>query len=272
MLTFSINTFLYTTGTVILYQSMKMIAAANAGGMVAAGHMGLAVSIAQILSVVFVPLVSVMHPRTRSLASRGLHEQIPGLLRKSLVVIGAIATPTILFIWGATPLILEAWVGDSLSAESIERLVRTVRFMMPGQWIFIVFLPCYFALVGLGQHRVFGIGLVAAGIANAILGWIATDWMPTTEPLGIVFSIVMVILVFSTTLPATLKHFHLSAGTALYEAIVLPCVLTLPGLVMLGLAPAVGDRFVDLAIAGVFFAVGAGPGMLMARRKVNQLG
>ncbi len=271
MLTFSINTFLYTTGTIIMYQSMKVIAVFNAGGVIAAGHMGLAVSIAQILSVIFVPLVSVMHPRTRDLASRGLHEQIPGLLRKSLVVVGAIATPIILFIWGATPLVLEAWVGDSLSAESIEQLVRTVRFMMPGQWIFIVFLPCYFALVGLGQHRVFGIGLVVAGIANAIFGWVATIWQPTTESLGIVFSIVMVVLVFSTSLPATLKHFRISFGTALYEAIALPCVLTLPGLVTLSLAPAVGDRFADLAIAGAFFAVGAAPGLLMARRRVNSL-
>lgn len=271
MLGFSINTVLYSTGAVILFQSMKVIASWKAGGPVAAGHMGLAVSVAQILSVLFVPLVSVIHPRARDLASRGQGEELPRLVRKSLVVIGAFAAPAIIFIIAEAPLILRAWVGDALAPASVVSLSATVRWMMPGQWLFIVSLPCFYVSVALGKHRVFGVGMVAAGVFNGVAGWAATSWWPQTETLGAIFGLSVSALVLIVTVPTTLRQFRLGVAKSLFESVVVPAAASTPGLAALWFRPGVAEARIDLVIAAAAFGLLAAPGLLVMRYQIGRI-
>jgi O-antigen/teichoic acid export membrane protein len=265
MLSYSINTVAYTAGSVVLFQSMKVMAAWKAGGPVAAGHIGLVVNIAQILSVVFIPLVAVLHPRVRDLASRGMEDELPRLLRRSLTAAGFVIVPTVLFTTLEAPLIFEAWVGNALSPETINTLSRTARWMMIGQGPFILFLPCFYALVGLGEHRIFGLGMLAAGVVNAILGWALLSQHPDIESLGMAFGGTLAALVFLVTVPATLRRFQVPYWVGLRDAVLWPTLVAAPGALAFFIRPDFENAKIELIVAAILFGVCIAPGLLVAR-------
>ena len=268
MFAYSINTVLYTTGSTILYQSLKVLAAWTAGGTIAAARMGLAVSIVQILSVLFVPLVSVIQPRAADLANRGRADQLAPLLHRSLATIGAVATPIILFIAVEGTTLFSAWVGNAVDAEGIASLARTSLYMLPGQWLFIVFLPCFYALAGLGEHRGFGVMMIGTGVLNAAGGALAALHSPSNEALALVFSGAMTSMVVFYTVPVALRRFSIGLVTTLRDALAVPVVAALPGVASVWIRPRMDEPLLDLIVAGVGFGLLALPGFLLAIRRV----
>jgi O-antigen/teichoic acid export membrane protein len=269
MIRYSLSTLIYTTGTVVLFQSMKLIAAWRCGGAAAAGHMGLVVNIAQVLAVVFIPLSGVIHTRVSDLHNRGLDHQLPELLRRSLQATGLVAVPTVLFLVLEAETVFDAWVGNALKAHVIHEMSRTLRFMMSGQGLYVMFLPCFYGLLGLGRHRVFGLGMLGAGVVNAVLGWYASGIDPRLEALGLTFGATLAILVLVVVVPSALRQFGLRVSTVLRESVVVPVLLVLPGAAALWWRPELQDPKLDLLLAAGFFGVFCLPGMWLGRRRLS---
>jgi len=269
LLRYSLNTAMYTTGTVILYQTMKFLAAWHCGGLAAAGHMGLAVSLVQTLSVVFIPLAAVLQPRISDLHARGRDRELPGLLMNSLGATGLVAVPTVVFLVCEARTVFDAWVGSAVPPEVAALLARTVRFMVAGQGIYVVFLPCFYVLLGMGRHRIFGLGMLAAGVVNTGFGWFATRVAPTIDVLGLVLGCTLAALALLVTLPITLRHFSLGPGPVFRDSILLPLVASIPGALALQWIPRLERPILDLAFAGIVFGVCTLPGWILGRRRLG---
>jgi O-antigen/teichoic acid export membrane protein len=270
MLAYSTSTVLYSTGTVVLYQTMKFIASWRCGGTIAAGHMGLTVNLVQILSVLFIPLSAVLQTRVSDLEARGRRDELPRLLRRALASTSHVAIPILVFLLIEAHTILDAWVGRALSPDVVQLLARTARSMIVGQGLYVIFLPFFYALLGVGEHRIFGLGMLVAGAVNAVVGWIATGFLPSIEALGLAFTGTLTALVLCVTLPFALRRFALGAREVLWRSIVFPLVALAPT-AALPFRPHLAEPLLDLVLGAGLFALLALPGWLIVRRSLRRL-
>jgi O-antigen/teichoic acid export membrane protein len=268
MLAYSFSTVLYSSGLALLYQGLKFLASWRAGGLVAAGQMGLVVSLVQTLSVIFVPLASVLQPRVSQLHASGNDAAVPPLLRSSLRAGAMLAVPVIAFATLEADTILRAWVGRAVGAEAIEEMARTARWMLVGQGLYAIFLPCFYALLGIGQHRLFGLGMLASGALSMGLGWLATEGNPSLEPLGMAFGISMTTLVLLGTAPVALRRFSIGLIDGIVRPVGVPLLCIAPGVLALSWRPEAADALLDLCLAAALFALGALPAWLWFGRRL----
>jgi O-antigen/teichoic acid export membrane protein len=269
MVFYSLSTILYAAGAVALYQTMKFTANWRCGGPEAAGEMGLAISLAQTISVVFTPAVGVLHSRVGQYQGEGRLAEVPGLLERALSSLGLALVPAVVFLVVAAPAIFAAWVGGSLAPEALERLASTTRLLFIGHAFYVGALPFYYVLLGVGEHRVFGIGMLAIAALNTVIGWLATAVSPRIETLGAVYGVLMLALAVGITGPAGLRRFPLPVGRMLVRAVLVPLLAAGPGALVVWLRPRVGQPFVDLALDVALFALFSLPGLEVARRRLG---
>ena len=268
MIGYSVSTILYTAGSVALYQTMKFLAALRCGGPEAAGQMGLAISLAQTISVVFTPAVGVLLSRVSQLhGERRLHEVAP-LLERALIVLGLLLVPAVIFLAVDAPTIFGAWLGGSVAPETLTALAATTRLLFIGHGFYVAVLPFYYALLGVGEHRVFGIGMLVIALLNTGLGWLAAGFSPRIEMLGAVYGFLMLALAAGVTAPAGLRRFPLPLLRLFIRAFCVPLAAALPGAAMVAWRPRGGwAPLVELALDAVLFALLALPGLELARRR-----
>jgi O-antigen/teichoic acid export membrane protein len=271
MIAYSASTVLYAAGAVVLYQTMKFLAALRCGGPEAAGHMGLSISLAQTVSVVFTPLVAVLHARVGQLHGEGRLSEVPRLLERAFLALGLILVPSVVFLVVDAPVIFRAWLGGSLGEEAIAELAAATRLLFIGHGFYIAVLPFYYALLGVGQHRIFGLGMLVVGLVNVPLGWFAAGVLPRIETLAAVYGGLMLGLALFVTGPAGLRRFPLPLRQTLVRAFLVPLAAALPGAAALALRPR-GDRpLFELAIDASLFAALTLPGLELARRRYGLL-
>jgi O-antigen/teichoic acid export membrane protein len=269
MIGYSTSTILYMAGSVVLYQTMKFLAALRCGGPEAAGHLGLAISLAQTVSVVFTPAVGVLHSRVGQLHGEGRLDQVPPLLERAYLGLGLLLVPAIVFLVIDAPVIFAAWVGDSVAPETLPALAATTRLLFVGHGFYIAVLPFYYALLGVGQHRVFGVGMLAIAALNTALGWLAAGAFPRIETLAAVYGVLMLGLAGFVTLPAGLRRFPLSLGRLFVRAFCAPLAAAVPGALGLVLRPRLGRPLLDLGLDAALFAALCLPGLELARRRLG---
>ena len=264
---YSLSTLLYTAGGVVLYQTMKFAASWRCGGIEAAGHMGLAISLAQAISVVFTPAVGVLQSRVGQFQGEGRLELVPALLERALVALGLLLVPSVVFLVADARVIFEAWVGGTAASSALESLASTARLLFVGHGFYIAALPFYYVLLGVGEHRVFGIGMFAVAVLNTAFGWFATSIFPRIETLGAVYGILMFGLVVGVTAPAGLRRFPVPLARVLRRGLAAPLLAAAPGALVLALRPRIGQPLVDLAIDAALFTGLTLPGLEFARRR-----
>jgi O-antigen/teichoic acid export membrane protein len=267
MIGYSVSTILYTAGAVVLYQTMKFLAALRCGGPEAAGHMGLAISLAQTVSVVFTPAVGVLHSRVGQLHGEQRLDEVSPLLERALLVLGLLLVPSVVFLVADAEAIFAAWLGGSVAEGTLAELAATTRLLFVGHGFYIAALPFYYALLGVGEHRVFGIGMLAVAGLNTALGWLAAGWSPRIETLGAVYGLLMLALAAGVTAPAGLRRFPLPLRRLAERALAAPLLASLPGVAGVVWRPRLGQPLVDLAIDAALFGVLTLPGLEIARRR-----
>lgn len=266
MVGYSLSTIVYSSGAVFLYQTMKLVASWRCGGPEAAGHMGLAIALGQTLSVVFHPLVGVLHSRVGQLhGEQRLHEVSP-LLERVYLVLGLLLVPAVVFLLVDARVLFDAWVGSAFGPGVLERLATTTRLMLLGHAFSVAALPFYYALLGVGEHRVFGVGMLTVAVLNTTLGWIATAIWPRIEVLGLVYGVLMLALVVFVTAPAGLRRFPLGVRRLLVRALVYPLLASAPGALAVCFRPSLGLPLLDLAADAALFALLCAPGLEFLRR------
>jgi O-antigen/teichoic acid export membrane protein len=267
MVGYSLSTIIYVSGSAFLYQTMKLMASWRCGGPEAAGHMGLALSLAQTLSVVFTPLVGVLHSRVGQFhGERRLHE-VPPLLSRTYTVLGFLLVPAVVFLVFDARVVFEAWVGSAVGPDVLDRLATTTRLLLVGHAFFIAALPFYYALLGVGEHRVFGVGMFCVALVNVGVGWLVAGAWPRIEALGLVYGVLMLVLVLCVTAPAGLRRFPLALRSLLSRALLTPLLASVPGMLVLHWRPRIGQPLVDLAADGALFVLCCLPGVELARRR-----
>jgi len=266
MVTYSLSTTVFLTGTVLLYQTMKFLASWACGGTEAAGRIGLVINIVQTIAVVFTPLFSVVLSRVAQLHGEGRLDAIAPLLNRVCVLNGLAVVPTVIFLGIAARSVFEAWLGSSVSPAAVVQLARTTQIMLLGQAAYALTLPGYHALLGVGEHRAFGMGMLAAGSASVALGWVAARAHPEIESLALAFSVAMVGLFLFVTLPVLVRRFTLDVRSFLGRGVALPALASLPGAVALGLRPRLGRPLLDLIADAAIFGVALLPWLGLVRR------
>jgi O-antigen/teichoic acid export membrane protein len=229
--------------------------------------MGLAVSIVHTLGTLILPLVVTLHARFGQLHGEGRSAEIRALFERALAVTAFLVVPATLFLIADATLIFAAWVGGAVSETVVDQLGRTTRLMLLGQGAYLLALPCYYALLGVGRHRIFGFAMLGAAIVNAGLGLAATAFDPRIEVLGAVFAGVVALVSLGVTVPAALRRFPIPPGRLLLGTLVAPAAAALPGLLALSLTRPSGRPVVDLAIDAVLFGLLTAPSLEWARRR-----
>lgn len=266
MLAYSVNTVLYVTGTVVLYQTLKFVASSRCGGPVAAGHMGLVINVVQILAVGFVPLAAVLQPRFADWSARGRSGELAALLQRALGDMGLLAVPAVTFLALEAPALFRAWIGSALTTEVMELLVVTLRWMLVGQGPYVLFLPCFYALLGMGEHRPFGIGMLCTGILTIVLSYVAASSVPSIHILGMVFGFALAGLVVAVTVPLAMRRFRLRLMELLARCVIRPTLVTSPGAIACFFRPRFDAALLDLAVAAVCFGAPTAIAIALARR------
>jgi len=269
LLAYSLSTLLYTAGGVVLYQTMKFMASWRCGGIEAAGHMGLAIGLAQTISVVFTPAVGVLQSRVGQFQGEGRLEQVAPLLERALVALGLLLLPSVVFLVVDSRAIFEAWVGGTAAASALGSLTSTARLLFLGHCFYIAALPFYFVLLGVGEHRVFGIGMLAVAVLNTVLGWLATSAFPRIETLGAVYGLLMLGLVLCVTAPAGLRRFRVPIARVLRRGLGVPLLAAAPGALVLAWRPRLGQPLLDLVLDAALFGALCLPGLEVARRRFD---
>jgi O-antigen/teichoic acid export membrane protein len=270
MLAYSISTILYVSGTVLMYQSLKFVASAQLGGATAAGHFGIAIALAQTLSVAFVPLAAVLQPRVGDLTSRGKDHEVPRLLGRSLAATGLLGVPTIVFLGLEAHTIFNAWVGGAVSEEVVNALAETVRWMLIGQGLYVIFLPCFYVLLGLGEHRIFGGGMLITCAVMIPIGILATELRPAISSLGMAFGGTLGVSVLVVTVPTALRRFSMSWLATSRQTLFVPLLVALPGAAGLHFRPTSDEPLLDLALAVGIFGILSLPGLIIGRRHITR--
>jgi O-antigen/teichoic acid export membrane protein len=270
MLAYSISTILYVSGTVLMYQSLKFVASVQLGGATAAGHFGIAISLAQTLSVAFVPLAAVLQPRVGDLTSRGENHEVPQLLRRSLAATGLLGVPTVVFLGLEAHAIFNAWVGGAVSGEVVGALTETVRWMLLGQGLYVIFLPCFYVLLGLGEHRIFGSGMLITCAVMILIGILVTEIRPSISSLGMAFGGTLGIFVLGATFPTALRRFSMGWLATLRQTLLVPMLVALPGGIGLRFRPTSDEPLIDLALAVGIFGILSLPGLIIGRRYITR--
>jgi len=268
LLGYGLSTLSFVVGTVVLYQTMKFVAAWRCGGAEAAGHMGLAVSIVHTVGTVILPLVVTLHARFGQLHGEGRREEVRTLFERGLVVTALLVVPATLFLMADARAIFDAWVGGAVSPAVVAELGRTTQLMLLGQGLYLVAMPCYYALLGAGQHRAFGTAMLGAAIANAGLGFLATGFHARIEVLGAVFGLVVGALSLGVTFPLALRRLPIPLGRLLTRVLGVPLAASLPGLLALSLTRPSGHAIFDLGVDAALFGLLTAPGLEWARRRL----
>jgi O-antigen/teichoic acid export membrane protein len=267
MVSYSVSTILYMAGSIVLYQTMKFLAALRCGGPEAAGEMGLALSLAQTVSVVFTPAVGVLHSRVGQLHGERRLDQVSPLVERACLMLGLLLVPSIVFLVLDAEQIFGAWLGDSVTDATLAELAATTRLLFVGHGVYVAALPFYYALLGVGEHRVVGIGMLAVAVLNTGLGWLATEVSPRIETLGAVYGVLMLALSAGLTAPAGLRRFPLDVRRLLGRALVVPLFASLPGAALVAWRPRLGHPLLDVALDAASFAILTVPGLELARRR-----
>ena len=271
MLWFGLNTLSYTIGLALLYQSMKFIASWRYGGVESAGYIGLVISLIMMLNVIFLPLITVLLPRISSLMEAGNTQAISKLFFRAFSVTGLVAIPSITFLFIDADIILNAWVGSVLSETVISELTKTLRIMLIGQGLYIVSLPCFFAMAGIREHRALGLGMVFAGIFSIAASWLAGGSGAKLFVLGTVVSSCLGVLCLGLAIPVAIKRFSINIRTAIIDVGWLPLLITLPGLLILLLLPRQESYMWTLGLDMVIFSIVVAPGFFyIFRSKIQQ--
>ena len=187
---------------------MKLLAARSCGGPAAAGHIGLAISAAQVLSVVFTPAVAVLQSRVG---------QLHGEARIGRGARPARARPAAA---RARPGAERGVPGDGLAGRLRglgrrhrgDRCARPSLRRRPGCcWSATASTsprcrstsPCS-ASASIGCS---GSACSAIAVLNTLLGAVVTQYWPSIEALGLVYGVLMLALVLLVTAPAALRRF-----------------------------------------------------------------
>jgi len=266
---YSLNTLLYTTGTIVLYQTMKFTASLVCGGAEAAGHMGLSITIIQTLGILFTPAVVALHGRVGQLHGEGRDAEIPALLAKAIGATGLLLVPAAVFIMLEADAIFVAWLGDYLPSHVLGELAATSRYMLIGQALYILALPCYYALLGIGEHRIFGIAMIVTAAINSVAGWLFANAAPVIESIGFVFGMSVAALSVCVTFPAALRRFPIDLPRLAINAIGVPLLVCLPGAFAMSLGPEISHPILALAVDAGFYGLFTLPGVARARRRVR---
>jgi O-antigen/teichoic acid export membrane protein len=232
--------------------------------------MGLAVSIVHTLGTVILPLVVTLHARFGQLYGEGRGEEARALFERGLVVTALLVVPATLFLAVDARAIFDAWVGGAVTPAVVAELGRTTQWMLLGQGAYLVALPCYYALLGAGQHRAFGIAMLGAAFANAGIGFLATGFDPRIEVLGAVFGVVVGVLSLGVTFPLALRRLPIPIGRLLRRLLLVPLAASLPGLLALAWTRPRGNALLDLGLDAALFALLTAPGLEWARRRILQ--
>jgi O-antigen/teichoic acid export membrane protein len=267
MIGYGFSTLVFVFGTVVLYQTMKFVAAWRCGGAEAAGYMGLAVSIVNTLGTVITPLVGTLHARFGQLHGEGRVDEARTLFERGFSVTVLLVVPATAFLVADAREIFDAWLGGAVAPALVTQLGRTTQPMLLGQGVYLAALPCYYALLGAGQHRAFGIAMLGAAFANAGLGFLATSFVPRIELLGAVFGLVVGVLSLGVIFPLALRRLRVPLGR-LIRALLVPVVASMPGLLAVALNPPRGHAILDLATDAALFALLTAPGLEWARRRI----
>jgi O-antigen/teichoic acid export membrane protein len=266
MAAYSTSTILYSAGAVVLYQTMKFIASLRCGGPAAAGHIGVATSVAQMVAVVFAPPAGAILARVSQLKGGGRIAEASALLERTATILALMIVPAAVFIALDAERILTVWVGHTEAASALPAMARSTRLLVLGTAGFALGLPFYNALLGIGEHRAFGLGMLGAALANTLLAWFATGISPRIETLAAVYAAVTLALVLLVTVPHTARRFGLGLARLGLRVAVVPALVAAPGAAALSWI-ARGDVTLPLlARDAVVFSLAALPGLELARR------
>jgi len=271
MLKYGIGTISFTFGTAILFQSMKIIASAQYGGVEYAAHMGLVISLAMIISTIFQPLLTVLLPRISALVEKEEWQTVSGLVSRALHVSSVLVCIIITFLWINAEVVFSVWLGTSLSQVTYIQLAEVLRVILLGQGAYVICLTGFFSLAGVREHNRLGIGLIITGVISVVVSWLIGGEGRSLIYLAYSFSLSIVLFCFVFVIPYVIKRFNLCIKSALFDVFLVPIMIVAPGALLLGYTSFGLTGIKGLIFDGLLYVMAISPGIYIAFKRLSNI-
>jgi O-antigen/teichoic acid export membrane protein len=255
MLGYSINSFLYVMGTLIMSESSIFIILYYMSDS-DAGLYAIPLYLVRFLNLVVVAFTQGIKPAVSRLEAEGSFEQIRQTFLRGSCYANFLVISTCMSMAVASKLLLIVWVGPERAD-----LWPVLTIMAVGYGAFYTQYTSYFVMAGLGRHVVFGIMIIGVSLLNIVLGIAIlkhTNWGLIGVAAG---TCVPMLLSSILIIPYTCRVLRVQLRDYAHYALLKPTVVTLPLLVISGAAVYFGIEHPTIAltsltmVGGLVFAV-----------------
>ena len=163
MLSYGINTFLFTISIVVIYRSSEMLLGIYKSVEDIANYSVLIVLIL-VLHQLLQAFLSIIKPAISYLNANDNKERIEGIafLTQKYSLLFLIPSSAFFLLFGGE--FLTVWLG-----EDFAQLNQILTVLIIGNFLFLTQLSNYFVLVGKGEHRIYGIVAISTAICSILL-------------------------------------------------------------------------------------------------------
>jgi O-antigen/teichoic acid export membrane protein len=256
MLGYSINSFLYIIGTLIMSESAIFIVLYYMSD-TDAGRYAIPLYLVRFLNLVVVAFTQGIKPAVSRLEAEGNFEQIRETFLRGSCYANFLVISTCMSTAIVSKLVLLVWVGSSHAD-----LWPLLTIMVLGYGAFYSQYTSYFVMAGLGRHVVFGLTILGVSLLNTILGiglLEHTSWGLIGVAAGTCLPVFLVSIFIIPTYTCRVLHVPIREYT--YHAFLRPAIATLPLLIICGAAVYLGTEWPTISLAtltiigGLVFAV-----------------
>lgn len=256
MLGYSINTFLYTVGTLIMSEASIFIILYYMSDS-DAGRYAIPLYLVRFLNLVIVGFTQGIKPAVSRLEAEGNAKQIRQIFLRGSRYANVLIISTCMSMAIVSKLLLLAWVGPEKAD-----LWPLLTIMVLGYGAFYSQYTSYFVMAGLGRHVFFGLLIIGVSLLNILLGiglLKYTNWgligVATGTCLPVFLSSILIIPTYTChVLRVPLREYA-------HDAFLRPTIVTLPLLFICGAAMYLGIGYPTITLAsltivgGLVFAV-----------------
>ena len=244
MLGYSINTFLYMVGTLIISESSIFIILYYMSDS-DAGRYAIPLYLVRFLNLVFVGFTHGIKPAVSRLEAEGNANQIRQIFLRGSRYANFLIISTCMSMAMVSKLLLLAWVGPEKAV-----LWPILTIMVLGYGAFYSQYTSYFVMAGLGRHVIFGLLIIGVSLLNILLGiglLKYTNWgligVATGTCVPLFLSSILIIPTYTChVLGVRLREYA-------HDAFLKPTIVTLPLLFICGTATYLGTGYPIITLA-----------------------
>ncbi|MBM4387960.1 MAG: oligosaccharide flippase family protein, partial [Deltaproteobacteria bacterium] len=171
MIGYSLNTFLYASGSLLLFQSSSLVIGLLLGTSAVAEY-SVPVTLVSILNAVIMSLTNVLKPAASHLDAASDLENLRRIYIRSAKYAWMLIFPAVYALAVFSRPLITGWVG-----EKFEHVSDILVILSISQGFYVGQMSTFFIIVGIGRHRFFGATILITAVFNIALSFVLIKFL-----------------------------------------------------------------------------------------------